>query len=146
MSLYRRRESEWKKNLEGCGSGGGVGGNAVLQLDAIRIRKRIDAFGLGNLVCSSPVQKQSLSLEKEKGRQLRFPGHGLPLRTPIDKYALYRGKPRRDGCATLFLRICCKINQPTPAPLPHKICTARKEVNCLHLDPHECFCSVLRGS
>ena len=85
MSLYRRRESEWKKNLEGCGRG-----DAVLQLDAIRIRKRIDAFGLGNLVCSSPVQKQSLSLEKEKGRQLRFPGHGLPSRTPIDKYALYR--------------------------------------------------------
>ena len=94
MSLYRCWESEWKKNLEGCGSGGGGGGgappNAVLQLDAIRIRKRIDAFGLGNLVWSSPVQKQSLSLEKEKGRQLRFPGHGLPSRTPIDKYALYR--------------------------------------------------------
>lgn len=88
MSLYRRRESEWKKKpWSVVGSGGG---NAVLQLDAIRIRKRIDALGLANLVCSSPVQKQSLSLDKEKGRQLRFPGHGLPSRRPIGKYALYR--------------------------------------------------------
>ena len=79
-----------EKKPGGLWEWGEGGGNAVLQLDAIRIRKRIDAFGLGNLVWSSPVQKQSLSLEKEKGRQLRFPGHGLPSRTPIDKYALYR--------------------------------------------------------
>ena len=102
MSLYRRRESEWEKKPGGLlgGGGGGAPGPppppppppppAVRPLDAIRIRERIDAFGLGNLVFSSPVQKQSLSLEKEKGWQLRFPGHGLPSRTPIDKYALYR--------------------------------------------------------
>ena len=33
----------------------GAEGNAGLQLDAIRIRKRIDAFGLGNLVCSNSL-------------------------------------------------------------------------------------------
>lgn len=98
---------------------------------------------------SSP---ETVSLQRRKKPAAQIPGPLSTLKKTLLASTLctYRrytaGKPRCDGCTTLFLRICCKINQPTPAPLPHKICTARKEVNCLHLDPHECCCSVLRGS
>ena len=71
---------------------------------------------------SSP---ETVSLQKRKKPAAQIPGPLSTLKKTLLASTLctYRrytaGKPRCDGCTTLFLRICCKINQPTPFTASH---------------------------